>query len=315
MGSIKDDFGARSTFTGVNVPVSDLCIVGIDCDASEYPDLADPDRIILPLDEDLITSIDEHGIKEDVKIRMFKNDPHKRKVVITGRQRVRNGREAQKRRKERGEEIWEITAPCKIESTGDPLAMLVIENEYRHFDSPLAKARKAARYKAAGHSDADTARLFGVSVPCVKAWWDMLASGSETLGALAAGTITAKAATAIGGLAPKDQAAALATAKSTKGQAQAEQVRKLKKEQKAKHKAGDNKPADARETSAKMTAAQVKQFVFLTTATEEEPYKKGDENIELTNAVLRAMLGEGPAALKGYDDVQKIFRKALKPAD
>jgi ParB-like chromosome segregation protein Spo0J len=305
--SLKETFKAESTFTGVNIPCADLTIVGLDCPAEEYPDLADPDRINLPINPDLVASIAEHGVREPIKVRRAKSDPKNRVFVVTGRQRVKHAREAQRLMKS------EILIKCVIDDY-DPLASLIIENEgFRQGDSLLAKARKAERLRAAGRTNEEISRVFAVGVPAVRAWFDMLQAGSETIGAVARGEITAKAASTIGTMAPKDQAAALATAKNTKGQAQAEQVRKLKKEQKENHSKGETKPAEAKETSAKMTAAQVKKFAYLTAATKEEPYGKGTENIELANAVLRAVLGEGPAALKGYDDVQKLFRKALKP--
>lgn len=148
MADQKDTYLAEEKFTGVRIKPENLIIVGLDCANEECPDLADPDRIALPID-DLVISIAAHGIRVPIAIRKYPGAT--KAYVVTGRRRVRAAREANLLLAD----DFKILVPCVPEDKGkDVLTSLVIENEFRVGDTPLAKARKAARMKVRARKNA-----------------------------------------------------------------------------------------------------------------------------------------------------------------
>lgn len=143
---------------------ADPIIIGLDTrDGPEHP-LYD-DRIKLPLDEGLVLNIMARGVLVPVLGR--KNGT--RVEIVDGRQRVRCGREANKRLKAKGCQSIKIEVSLKRpENKADALGMLITTNENRINDGPVARARKAQRLLDYGATEEDVANEFGISTQSVK---------------------------------------------------------------------------------------------------------------------------------------------------
>lgn len=301
MADQKDTYLAESKFTGVNVLPENLIIVGIDISDEDMPDLADPDRIELPID-DLVLSIAEHGVREPVKIRRFPG--FDKALVVAGRRRVRAAREVNRRLKD----DCKVLIPCVPEDkTFDPLLALVIENEQRVDDSPLARARKAARMKARGATEAVICTTFGIGKSGLRVWWAVLEALVIVQQAVERGKITMATAAVIAKLAPKDQTEAVKRAiEDGKGAATLENVRAARK---AASKGVST--ADApRRLSFKSQKALADALRNPSAAPDEADVPVPVE-LQIGAAVLDAILGKGVDALKPWPALVERFTAVL----
>lgn len=297
-------YGAESKFTGVNVLPEKLVIVGIDCEDDEMPDLADPDRVRLALDPAMVANIAEHGVREPVKIRKFHGDD--RVFVVAGRRRVLCAREANRRLKD----DCKILVPCVPEDkTFDPLTALVIENEFRRDDTPLARARKAQRMRARGATDAQIRTVFGISQSGLKGWWSLLESSPAVQKAVEAGKISASVGADLGKLAPAKQADALRRAiEAGKGSAAKEAVRA-------------SRPNGGGTAPQRLSAKHVKAFANYLVRTDNLPsgLNAAEEDaainqLRIAHATLRAITGEGLAAFEDFPVLRDRLQSVLSPA-
>src|ERR1043165_6671465 len=218
-----ESYNAEGKFTGLRILPENLTIVGIDCPDEDRPELADPHRVNLPLDEEFLAAIAKDGIREVVGVRKFRGDD--RTFVVKGRRRVRAARIANAA----GGDV-KIKVPCLPVASADVLRELIIENEFRANDTPLARAHKAARMRDRGDTDSDIAQTFGVSTSTVKSWWNLLEASPSVQRAVERGKITATTAAAIGRMPLAKQADALRAAIEAggKGAAATESVRRVK---------------------------------------------------------------------------------------
>lgn len=166
----RESYGYESKFTGGWLLPENIVIVGLDCEESEFPELADPDRIHIAVD-DLVPSIAAHGVREPIEICKRPGDEEGRVFCVKGRRRVRAARIVNHKL----DDDSKIKLKCIPAKKGsDLLLSLTIENEFRVNDTPLARARKADRMRQRGDTDTQIARAFGVTVSAVKSWWALL---------------------------------------------------------------------------------------------------------------------------------------------
>lgn len=295
MADQKDTYGYESKFTGGRVPPEKLVIVGIDCLDSQRPELADPDRIRIPIDEEMVKSIARFGVRVPVLIRKFDGD--KNVYVVAGRRRVLHAREANRRA---GGDA-PVLVPCMPEKN-DPIASLVIENEFRVNNTPLMKARQAQRLLDRGYDEAQVAAMCGVKVGTIPIWRALVATPPSVQRAVEENKITATVAVEIAKLPPADQDAALAEAiKSGRGGDTLERVRLMRKPRPASGE--DEKPR-------RLTIAQIKAF-----SKEMEVLSGAGDEVDVARCVLLAILGEGAKVLRGYPLVTKAFKRATRGED
>ncbi len=152
------------------------------------------ERVNLPVDESLVLNImfapdgTPQGVLEP--INAARNTETGKVEVIDGRQRVKAAREANKRLKKKGlEPVW---VPCMLKRVNayTSMGMLISSNEHRQDDSPLGKAKKAARYIALGRDEAEIATLFGISAASVKNMLGLLDAPAAVRNAVEAGKIS-----------------------------------------------------------------------------------------------------------------------------
>ncbi len=115
------------------------------------------------IDDAMVRNIMSVGIIEPIVI--VRDWDAGKNLVVAGRQRVKNAREANRRLRERGEAIILVPAVIRKDTDGGATlaAVAVSENEIRKPDTALVKAAKMQRLQNLGH-DADSIALhFGVN--------------------------------------------------------------------------------------------------------------------------------------------------------
>lgn len=288
-------YGAHGEFKGLIMAPEDITIVGVDCPDETCPELADPDRVHLPLDPGMIASIQKHGVREPVTIRKIGDTVY----AENGRRRILHARAVN----EAGADP-PILLRCQVAAKGsDPTLGLVIPNEHRQDDGIIARARKAERLLARGVDLDDVAAAFGVSKQTVGNWLALLELPKPLQAKVSSGQIPATAARELSKLEPAERdarAAELVTA------AEAGPVRGRKAEALAR---GTKPPKDgAKSLPAKTVRALHARFE----PTDSEPLE--DEFQELTAALLKVLIGDDPTGkgLKRWPTVHKHTKKILR---
>lgn len=127
------------------------------------------ERVHDPIDDAMVRNIMAVGIIQPIVIA--RDWDTGQNLVVAGRQRVKNAREANRRLRERGEAT--ILVPAVIRKFGESLggelaAVAVSENEIRRPDGAMVKARKMQHLEKMGHDTKSIALHFGVNELTVK---------------------------------------------------------------------------------------------------------------------------------------------------
>lgn len=293
MADQKETYGYESKFTGGRMEPEKLVIVGVDCPDEQRPELADPDRNRIPIDQEMVKSIALHGVRVPIVIRKFRGDEHV--YVVAGRRRVIHAREANKHHA--GDAP--ILVPCVPDDNPDPVVSFTVENEFRVDSTPLAKARHAARLKVRGKSDADICALYGIKKQALVNWWALLESPPAVQTAVEEGRITATVGAEIAKVEPSKQQEALEAAIAAgRGSEAQEAVRLMRRPHKG--------AAEDEDRGRRFNVKRIKQF-----AAELSPPKGetcDDHDTLVAIAVLSAVLGE-PKPLKQFSSVHKAYKR------
>ncbi len=296
--------------------------------------LADPDRINLPIKKDAIDSYKTHGVLDP--IHAVKGPPegttqyllggatyqvatHPAKdtpFAVDGRQRVRGAMLANQQLKAaKSDHLLQI----KVLLDGPPAETstltekLVIRNEHRTQDGPMAKARKAERLKAYGKSNVQIGATFGVDAATVAGWLALLNCIPEIQQGVEAGAIPARAASLMGKLPAAEQAAKLAeiTAQggTLAGKAGFENAANAARASRQPGKEGE----ETRVRAERIRSRELFQLYELT-APDPESKKFANEDAELLHAITGWMVGMDPTArqLKQWANMFDFVREVLK---
>lgn len=201
----KDAYGAVGTTSLLSFDPDTLVIVT----DPKHP-LFD-ERAKLEPDEAMILNVAAHGVLQPITVR--KNPETGETEVVVGRQRVKATREANARRKARGETL--LYVPARVTKAEDDklAAMIVIENELRKDDSPINRARKAQRLRDNhGFGDEQIAVIFGCSVQTVRGMTALLDCTAAVRDAVNTGKVPVTVALKLGKLEPEAQREALVAA-------------------------------------------------------------------------------------------------------
>lgn len=147
-------------------------------------------RAKLPPSEGLIRDIAFRGIVEPVVIARRGSEA----AVVDGRQRVKAAREANKRLKAAGRELVRVPCFLKTGEDADLFGILCAANEHRLQDTPIERAKKAARLQGFGRSVDEIAVTFGVSRSAIEKWLKLLDLPAQVRREVEAGKISAEAA-------------------------------------------------------------------------------------------------------------------------
>lgn len=209
---------------------NDLVVIGYDTDdGPEHPRY--DERAQLPLDEPTILSMMVEGVLEVVLV--CKNGDVVE--VVDGRQRVKNAREANKRRKKEGQPP--ILVPCMVRK-GDDASLMgvgIIANELRQDDPLSVKAAKLQRYLALRPGcEKEAAIRFGVSTQTIKNWSRLPDLDPKVVKAIEDKRIPESGGYALADLSRDEQKEALEKLLGSNGHASVRSVRQAAKSTKAR---------------------------------------------------------------------------------
>ncbi|RQR68971.1 hypothetical protein DIE11_34135 [Burkholderia sp. Bp9012] len=166
------------------------------------------ERVHWPVDESMVRNIMFQGVIQPIEVT---KDPDTGEVqVVTGRQRVKAAREANRRLIDRGDSP--ITVPgivrrlARNERASVLSAAIASENAIRQQETPLSMAAKMAR-QLRMRSEDDVAILFGCNVQTVRATVALLDCCEDVQKAVDTGQINVTHARTLGKLEPAEQRA------------------------------------------------------------------------------------------------------------
>ncbi|KVR93303.1 ParB/RepB/Spo0J family partition protein [Burkholderia vietnamiensis] len=164
------------------------------------------ERVHWPVDENMVRNIMFQGVIQPIEVT---KDPETGEVqVVTGRQRVKAAREANRRLVDRGEPP--VTVPGivrripRVDRASVLSAAIASENAIRQQETPLSTAAKMAR-QLRMRSEADVAVLFGCNVQTVRATVALLDCCEAVQKAVDAGQINVTHARKLAKLEPSEQ--------------------------------------------------------------------------------------------------------------
>lgn len=148
-------------------------------------------RVHWPIDEAMVLNIMFHGVRQAIEVS--KNPETGEVEVVTGRQRVKCAREANRRLRERGEPtllVPAIAARVPAAQRGLVLsAAMASENTIRQQETAISRAEKMAKQLSLGRGEGELAIIFGCSVATVRATLQLLECCSAVQTAVESGQI------------------------------------------------------------------------------------------------------------------------------
>ncbi|WP_321946551.1 hypothetical protein [Paraburkholderia sp. J10-1] len=166
-------------------------------------------RVHLPLDENMVRNIDYQGVIQPIEV--CKNTETGKIEVVLGRQRVKNAREANRRRRERGDPIRLVPGFVRSLKPKDRVKALTTaiasENVMRKQETPISRAEKMAQQIALGRSDAEMEVIFGCKMATIHEALRLLECCQAVRDAVESGTIKANHALKLAELPPEEQRA------------------------------------------------------------------------------------------------------------
>jgi len=146
------------------------------------------DRVKEGPSEAFIRNVDHYGVRQSITVR--KNSETGKSEVVDGRMRLMAAIEVNKRRKKRGEELLRIPARPARGTAGDLVGLMISLNEQRVADTPMNKAKKAARMLELGKTEEEIAIAFGVSSATVKNLMALIDAPAAVRNAVESGKIS-----------------------------------------------------------------------------------------------------------------------------
>ncbi|MCM2543888.1 hypothetical protein ACVCII_24110 [Burkholderia glumae] len=169
-------------------------------------------RALLPFDEATVRNIMAEGIHQSITIT--KDVETGKVLVVDGRRRVINAREANRRLAEGGRTPWRVPALPKRDGMAALTSAMVSTNEIRLADSPFNRAEKIARMRAQGRTNEEIALSVGLDEASIDAQFRLLECCMDVRDAAEDGTITQAVAMKLSKLPPDEQRAKLASIKA-----------------------------------------------------------------------------------------------------
>ncbi|MGU2439543.1 ParB/RepB/Spo0J family partition protein [Burkholderia cenocepacia] len=199
----KDVYGAKGKGNALDFDPEDLMLV---------EDPAHPlydERVHWPVDESMVRNIMFQGVLQPIEVN--KNPETGQTEVVTGRQRVKAAREANRRLREQGREIWLVPATVRrlprAQRSLVLSAAMASENAIRQQETPMTTAAKMARQANMGRSEDDIAIIFGCNVATVRSTLALLDCCEAVQKAVDSGEILVTHARALAKVSPTEQRA------------------------------------------------------------------------------------------------------------
>jgi ParB family chromosome partitioning protein len=153
--------------------------------------------------EEFVLNVMTHGVHTPIGV--WKNPETGETEVVFGRRRVLGLREANTRLKAQGLQPHQIPAVVKRGSEETMTVSMIIENEIREEDSPIALCEKTQRLVECGRSEEEIAVICGVSKATVHNRLKLLEATSAVKKALESGKIKVSTAYELARMAPEVQ--------------------------------------------------------------------------------------------------------------
>ncbi|KVD71838.1 hypothetical protein WI89_01035 [Burkholderia ubonensis] len=149
------------------------------------------ERVNWPVDENMVRNIMFQGVLQAIEVS--KNPETGEIEVVTGRQRVKASREANRRLREQGRNPIYVPANVRKVTLGrralDLSAAMASENAIRQQETPLTTAAKMARQIQMGRSEEEVGILFGCDPRTVRATLTLLDCCEDVQKAVESGQI------------------------------------------------------------------------------------------------------------------------------
>ena len=159
------------------------------------------DRVKLKVEENMVLNIIHHGILQNVRCVYRGN----KRIVVTGRQRVKAAIEANKRLLKEGSVLIRVPVVMAVGDEITQYGVMISENELRRDDSPIAKAEKCCKYLSMGRTTKEAAVAFGVTEQTIKNWMEITGLAVSVKKSVDKGVISATAAAKLSKLSPTKQ--------------------------------------------------------------------------------------------------------------
>lgn len=186
-----------------------IVIIGLDTDHKSVVDHAafDP-RALLPVNEDMLASIDAEGILQPIRVYATGKGEGRQYIAQAGRQRIKAARALNEKYAAAGV-ARRILVPVIIDAAPDEKRTFrvgIAENEIR-VNNPLALKIEQAAVMATVHEETREAiaRTFGVSLATISLWFKLHTAAREIKDAFKADKITFTAALKLCDLPPDTQ--------------------------------------------------------------------------------------------------------------
>lgn len=190
-----------------------IVLIGLDTEHSSCAEHAGFDNRVLtiPVKEEWVLDMVAHGWAGGAVTVSVEKDARGRQIVVAidGKQRIRTAREANKRLKAAGRPLIEVPALVMKGEDAEKLGSMIALNEHRIDDTILEKARKAQAFLSFNKSLKEAALRFGVTVPTISSWLQLLGSDPRVLKEVESNKIPASVAIKIAQLPRGDQQAAV----------------------------------------------------------------------------------------------------------
>jgi len=208
---------SRSTMT-FEEP-ENIIIVGLDTIEKTQDSPLYDERVEMDLPEELIASIREHGVQQNV-VALEKNG---KLVCVDGRQRVRAARELNRRIVEGGgnkDDLVKVPVTRYVANGVGLMGLGIALNEIRYEDPVPVKAAKLQRYLKLGRTMEDASRAFGVQIPTLQNWLSIGKLTDELQSEVNNGTLSVNDAVDLSSMDESDQQKVAAEVKEAKEKGQ-----------------------------------------------------------------------------------------------
>lgn len=208
---------SRSTMT-FEEP-ENIIIVGLDTIEKTQDSPLYDERVEMDLPEELIASIREHGVQQNV-VALEKNG---KLVCVDGRQRVRAARELNRRIVEGGgnkDDLVKVPVTRYVANGVGLMGLGIALNEIRYEDPVPVKAAKLQRYLKLGRTMEDASRAFGVQIPTLQNWLSIGKLTDELQSEVNNGTLSVNDAVDLSNMDESDQQKVAAEVKEAKEKGQ-----------------------------------------------------------------------------------------------
>ena len=183
------------------------------------------ERALEPVKESLVADIMARGQLQPITVR--KNGVEYE--VVAGRQRTKAAREANKRLEQEGKTPIRVRTIIERGDEADMFGVMVLENELRQDNTPLAKAKLAQRLLDMGKPEDWVAMTFGVHKQTLRTYLSLLDLCTPVKNAVERGELSATAASKMSKLHHDEQKQMLDTMRAQGGPITAARTEKVSK--------------------------------------------------------------------------------------